>query len=168
LLDLGGEAHCHIYTKPFALIEYEYLSNKFSNGLSANVTYVSLYDEQPFEHSFFLRLAKSFPTMERLKVKNSKPQMEKQHGQLCDENQRAPIINYSSLEKLYLSHVHDDYIEQFFFETKTLFNNNMFVSVCHDQFQRVTHESTRDETRLNYSKVKDFYFFEKIVRPQFF
>ena len=154
------EAHCHIYTKPYVLIEYEYLSNKFSNELFANVRNVSLYDERPFEHSFFMRLAESFPSMELLSLKNKKAQMEKKDDQSCDENQRVPIITYPSLKELYFVVVHDDYIEQFFFDTRTLFNNDMYVSVWNNQFKRVTHDFMRDKTRMNYSKVKDFDFFK--------
>ena len=88
--------------------------------------------------------------------------MEKQHGQSCDENQRVPIIVYPSLRKLYLVDVHDDYIEQFFFETKTFFNDDVYVTVYPDQFKRVTHDFMRDETRINYSKVKHLNFSKKI------
>ncbi len=49
------KAHCHAYSYPYKL--------KY-------VCKVSLFDEHPFEHEFFLRIAESFPLMEKLTVVN--------------------------------------------------------------------------------------------------
>ena len=79
-----GHGHCHIYTSPYALIKYVNVSNNFPGGLFANVRKVSLFDERPFKHSFFLRLAQSFPSMETLTVVNQAAQLEKQDQQSLD------------------------------------------------------------------------------------
>jgi hypothetical protein len=157
-----GYAHCHIYTSPYSLIDYEYASNNFPNELFANVRDVSLYDERPFEQSFFLRLSKSFPSIRTLSVDNEAAQTDKQHQQSCNETEPVPTIRYPSLWALFLLRVHDDYVEQFFFATKTCFSDDMHVSIHPSQLKRVTHDFMRDETRINYSKVKSFHFYDEI------
>ena len=62
-------AYGHIYTSPYAFVQYEYVSNNLPNDLFRSVRYVSLFDERPFEHSFFLRLAQSFPSMTKWRWK---------------------------------------------------------------------------------------------------
>ena len=162
-----GYAHCHIYTSPYSLIDYEYVSNNFPNELFVNVRDVSLYDERPFEHSFFLRLSKAFPSMRTLSVNNEVAQMDKQHQKSCNGNEPVPTIRYPSLRSLFLLRVHDDYVEQFFFTTKTFFSDNMHVSTHPSQLKRVTHDFMREETRINYSKVKSFHFYDEIDWPKY-
>ncbi|CAF3807114.1 unnamed protein product [Rotaria socialis] len=65
---------CHIYSYPYQLKMYEQITNSFPGGLFECVRAVSLFDERPFEHAFFLRIAQSFPLMEKLKLVNLKPQ----------------------------------------------------------------------------------------------
>ena len=157
-----GSGHCHMYTRPYTLIEYEYVSNNFRSELFRTVRNVSLFDERPFEHSFFLRLAQSFPSMTTLTVENEAAQLEKQDQQTCNDNERVPIIKYPSLRKLYLLRVHDDYVEQFFFAARTFFSNDMHVNIHPSQLKRVTHDLMRAETRINYSKVKSLHFYNEI------
>ena len=45
---------CHIYSYPYKVKYYEYITNNFPGGLFKYVREVSLYDEHPFEHEFFL------------------------------------------------------------------------------------------------------------------
>ncbi|CAF3257592.1 unnamed protein product [Rotaria sp. Silwood2] len=63
---------CHIYSQPYKLKHYHNITNKFSRGLFICVREVSLFDERPFEHEFFLLIQKSFPLMENLTVINRK------------------------------------------------------------------------------------------------
>ena len=120
-----GEGHCHLYTCPYSLIEYKYVSNNFPRELFGNVRYVELFHERPFEHSFFLHLNQSFPSMTTLTVTNRGPQIGKQHRQSSNENDPVSIIKYRSLRRIHLVRVHDDYVEQFLFETKTFFSDDM-------------------------------------------
>ncbi|CAF4595661.1 unnamed protein product, partial [Rotaria magnacalcarata] len=57
------EGQCHIYSYPYPAKYYEYITNNFPDGLFKYVREVSLYDERPFEHEFFIKIAKSFPFM---------------------------------------------------------------------------------------------------------
>lgn len=72
---------------------------------------ISLFDERPFEHEFFLRISQSFPLLEILTVANEKPQKNEQCGKSNDDNQHLPIIQYPHLTDLRLHGVHEDYVE---------------------------------------------------------
>ena len=151
-----GHGHCHIYTSPYSWMEYRHVSNSFASEVFANVQHVTCFDERPFEHSFFLRLAQSFPSMRVLNLSNRAAQLGKPRQQSCDEKERLPVIRYPSLRELALLNAHDDYVEQFFFATRTFFSNGMHVCTYRSQLTRVTHDFLRDETRVNCSKVKSF------------
>ncbi|CAF4303127.1 unnamed protein product, partial [Rotaria sordida] len=43
------------------MIHYENITNNFSGGLFKCVQTVRLFDERPFEHTFFMRFAQAFP-----------------------------------------------------------------------------------------------------------
>jgi hypothetical protein len=58
----------HIYSYPFTLTSNERITNDFPGELFPYVRKVSLFDEQPFEHDFFIRIQKSFPFMKGLTI----------------------------------------------------------------------------------------------------
>jgi hypothetical protein len=91
--------------------------------------------------------------MERLGVFNHKPQNSKPSYQ-SNTNQSLDIIKYSLLDALNVAHAHDDYIEQFLFDTKTDFENNIVLYVKYESLERVTYNFTRDITRRNCAKIK--------------
>ncbi|CAF4066803.1 unnamed protein product, partial [Rotaria sordida] len=63
-----NKGQCHIYSYPFTLISYERITNNFPGGLFPYVRKVSLFDEQSFQHEFFIRIQKSFPFIKKLTV----------------------------------------------------------------------------------------------------
>jgi hypothetical protein len=65
-------SQCLVYSYPYKLEHYREITNHFPGGLFRCVREVLLYDEYPFEHEFFLRIAQSFPLVERLTVINKK------------------------------------------------------------------------------------------------
>ncbi|CAF3798493.1 unnamed protein product, partial [Rotaria sordida] len=91
------EGQCHIYSYPYQAKYYEYITNNFPDGLFKYVREVSLYDEHPFEHEFFVKIAKSFPFMEQLTVNNEKPQKNKFDEQSKDDNRHLSVIQYPYL-----------------------------------------------------------------------
>ncbi|CAF1473281.1 unnamed protein product [Adineta steineri] len=145
---------CHIYSYPFKMIYYSDITNQFPDGLYEYVRKVSLFDEKPFEHEFFLRIQKSFPLLEILYVKNKKPQS---HKQLNDNQQYLSLIQFSSLSELHLADVHDDYIEEFLFHTKTYLAKNVNLFINNESLERITHNFTRECTRINCTKVDKLY-----------
>ncbi|CAF4097701.1 unnamed protein product, partial [Rotaria sordida] len=138
------------------------ITNNFPRRLFNYVQVVTLFDERPFEHEFFMRLVQAFPFLKDLTITNSEPQKYKQYSNSNDENQDFPIIEYPHLIYLNLFKIHDDYAEQFLLDTKTCFLNNIRLSINDEIIQRVTQNFTRDTTRNNYSKVKTIYRYQSV------
>ena len=142
---------CHIYTYPYKLIYYRYITNNFPGGLFHCVRLILLWDEYPFEHEFLLRISQSFPFVKNLNLRNSKPQ----NNKLCIESSKDnPIIKYPHLTDLVLNLVHNDYIEQFLTDTKVCLPNTVELVVYFEKLKTVTHNFTRDTTRINCAKLK--------------
>ena len=101
---------CLIYSYPYNLKYYDNITNHFPGGLFKNVSKISLFDEYPFEHEFFIRIAQSFPLMKKLSLINEKPQM--------NNNEHFSIIEYPHLTELILLEAHNDYVEQFLIQNR--------------------------------------------------
>jgi hypothetical protein len=142
-------SYCHIYSYPYRMNFYDNISNNFPSGLFTNVHTVSLFDERPFAHEFFIQIQKSFPLMKELKVINKKPQKRKSKN----DNQYLSIIKYSHLTKLSLSRAHDDYVEQFLLDTEVFMPNNVYLIADYQAMKRVTENFTRHATRVNCAKL---------------
>ena len=143
----GEIGKCHFYTFPYRLNYYNEISNQFPGGLFKYVQCISLYDERPFQHEFFVRIQQSFPMMKKLTLNNHKPQKKKLF------NQSLPIIKYSHLIILDLFQAHNDYLEQFLLDTKTCLINNVELYVDYRSLKSVTHNFTRKATRINCLKM---------------
>jgi hypothetical protein len=48
---------------------YSYITNKFTGEIFEFVTKISLFDEYPFEHEFFIKISKSFPLIKIMFIK---------------------------------------------------------------------------------------------------
>ncbi|CAM4976832.1 unnamed protein product [Rotaria socialis] len=119
------QGQCHIFSYPFLMEHYPDITNNFPGGLFQYVRVVSLFDEHPFGHEFFVRIQKSFPFLEELYLTNHKSQNRKQFYESSSDNPNLSVIQYSFLTKLVID---DDYIEQFLFDTKMYLKKyNYFV-----------------------------------------
>ncbi|CAF1531691.1 unnamed protein product [Rotaria sordida] len=147
------KARCHIYSYPSFMPYYSSITNNFPGGLFKYVRIVALYDEYPFEHEFFLRIVQSFPYMQELYVENHKSQNHKQSYESSNDNQNLSVIEYCFLSDLRIMSVHDDYIKEFLFNTKASLPNNVTLRIKYESLQRVTHNFTRDATRINCAKI---------------
>jgi hypothetical protein len=134
------------------MLYYQNLTNNFPGGLYQYVRLVSLYDQYPFEHEFFIRISQSFPFLENLSLINHQSQKYKQ-------SDNSSIAKYNYLITLDMHQVHDDYIEEFLFNTKTYFHNNIILYIDYNSLERVTHNFTRDDTRINCRKINEIYLF---------
>ncbi|CAF4574058.1 unnamed protein product [Rotaria sp. Silwood2] len=75
-------------------------------------------------------------------------------GESKNDNQDFSIIKYSYLINLTLYFAHDDYIEEFLVDTNTcLPNNTVHLNIYYEQLERVTHNFTRDITRISCAKL---------------
>ncbi|CAF4053263.1 unnamed protein product [Rotaria magnacalcarata] len=148
---------CHIYSYPYRAKTYEYITNNFPGGLFQYVREVSLYDDRPFEHEFFVTIAKSFPFMEQLTIYNRNPQKNKSYEQSKYDNQHLSPIQYPYLSVLELLSAHDDYVEQFLLDIKTSIIRTVNVQVLLSTLDRITQSFTRDATRINCRKLFSIY-----------
>jgi len=151
---------CHMYSYPYTLTYYDDITNNFPGGLFNNVQEVTLFDEQPFQHEFFIRISQSFPFLKKLSITNSKSQKSN------NDNQNFSVIQFSHLIKLNLHRAHDDYAEQFLFDTKTCLSNYIKLAIDYDQLQRVTHNFIRDATRNNSAKIKRIFLYQFLKLPE--
>ncbi|CAF3370041.1 unnamed protein product, partial [Rotaria sp. Silwood2] len=79
----------------------------FSGGLFKCVYEVSLFDDRPFEHEFFVRIAQAFPLLKKLSMINRTPQNQRTKN----NNEYLSIIEYLHLIELDFLDVNDDYLE---------------------------------------------------------
>ncbi|CAF3909154.1 unnamed protein product [Rotaria sp. Silwood1] len=141
----GNEFHCHVYSYPYIWTDYHKITNNFRGGLFQSVMEISLVDEHPFEHEFFLQIAKSFPLMRTLHVHNQEPQK--------NNNQQWSIIEYSHLVQVDLLGSHENYLEQFLNNTKTCLLSNICLRVDYNTLQRTMNNFTNDAIRVNCFKI---------------
>jgi hypothetical protein len=147
------QGQCQIYSFPHHVEYYDSITNSLPHGIFEYVREISLFDERPFEHEFFLRIAKSFPLIKILSVNNKQPQKNKFSQQSNDDDQHLSIIEYLHLTLLVLYDAHDDYVEQFLLDTKTCLTMKFCIDVHYEVLDRVTHNFTREATRINCSKL---------------
>ncbi|CAF3540478.1 unnamed protein product [Rotaria socialis] len=148
---------CHVFSYPSEMPYYQKITNNFPDGLYRYVRFISLYDEYPFEHEFFIKISQSIPFMERLSLINHQSQIHKQSYKLINHNFNSTIAKYNYLITLDIEEIHDDYIEEFLFNTKTYFHNNIVISINYKSLERVTRNFTRDVTRINCAKINEIF-----------
>jgi hypothetical protein len=157
---------CHIYSCPYTLTHYENITNHFPGGIFPNVRYVSLFDERPFEHAFFIRISQAFPYLKVLTVYNFKAQQLKEELDSAHDNGNVSVIEYSHLRQLILVDVHDDYVEQFLLDTKTSLFSPILLLVEYEQLECVTEHFTSDVTRKNCSKITTLALLDRKQLPE--
>ncbi|CAF4558981.1 unnamed protein product [Rotaria sp. Silwood2] len=119
------------------------------SGLFKCVREVSLFDDRPFEHEFFVRIAQAFPLLKKLSMINLTPQNQKAKN----NNEYLSIIEYPHLIELDFLDVSDDYLEQFLVNTKTFLIDNICIYAYYESLKRVTNNFRRAATRFNSAKV---------------
>jgi hypothetical protein len=137
--------YCHVYSSPYTWKFYHYVTNDFPGGLFKCVRIISLRDERPFEHNFFLQIGQSFPFIKKIIVHNYEPQQ--------DEHLQWEAIKYHHLTEIDLVATHEDYVDQFLNNTKMYLFNNVHLRICYDLLKKKTNNFTRDATRMNCSKI---------------
>jgi len=145
---------CHIYSHPYTMRCYNRITNNFPDGLFKYVQEISLFDERPFEHHFFIRISQTFPFLKKLSLTNETQQKRKQLEELNNENKKLLIVKFPHLTELSLIDVHDDYIAQFLMDTKTCLETDLRLNIDNDILERVAHDFNQDAIRVNCAKVK--------------
>ncbi|CAF4593766.1 unnamed protein product [Rotaria sp. Silwood1] len=79
-----------------------------------------------------------------------------------NDNSNLSIAKYYNLITLDIDRAHDDYSEEFLCNTKTYLQNNILLFIRYEALQSVTHNFTRDDTRINCAKINELYLLEKV------
>ncbi|CAF4656351.1 unnamed protein product [Rotaria sp. Silwood2] len=79
-----------------------------------------------------------------------------------NDNHNLSIVKFFYLTELNISRVHDDYIEEFLLNTKTYLQNNILLHINYKSLEKMTHNFTRDDTRINCAKINEIYFFGEV------
>ncbi|CAF1507625.1 unnamed protein product [Adineta steineri] len=159
---------CHAFSLPFISNHLEYLGNTFPSIVFTRVTKLLVFDILPFEHEFFIRLARFFPFLKDLSVMNLHPQLCKSDSVNYDHNQQYPVIEYPYLDSLHLEDSYIDYVEQFINETKIRLPRLKILEVDYRKLNTITKQFTRDVTRLNCAKVHRLIMEKQVVFPKTF
>ncbi|CAM4741141.1 unnamed protein product [Rotaria magnacalcarata] len=148
-------AACSIFSLPFQFDYLKNLGNKFPNIIFSYVTHLLVQDTDPFEHEFFMRIARSFPLLKHLRIFNVESQVLDGLITFSSDNcQLHSIIEYHHLTILNVQYAHRDYVEQFLNETKTFIPCLTEFEFSVDHLKTVTKDFTREETQRNCAKVK--------------
>ncbi|CAM2725543.1 unnamed protein product [Rotaria socialis] len=145
---------CSIFSLPFAFDYLGSLGNTFPNIIFNYVTYLVVEDKDAFRHEFFVRIARSFPSLKDLRIFNIELQLSSDCTLSSDHSQSYSMIEYPHLTSLDVGYSHRDYLEQFLNETKACVPclTNLKVSPRH--LKIVTKNFTREETRRNCAEIK--------------
>ncbi|CAF3420728.1 unnamed protein product, partial [Rotaria sp. Silwood2] len=126
---------------------YDNITNNFPGEIFRCVREISLYDEHPFEHEFFLRIAQSFPFIEKLRLNNREPQ------QNPNPEAELLIVRYSHLTEIDLVETDECYVVEFLNNIKMYLSNDVYLSVDYDTLEKATDDFTKDATRIKSSKI---------------
>ncbi|CAF0883172.1 unnamed protein product [Adineta steineri] len=163
----GVRAACSVFSLPFGFDYLRDIGNNFPNIVFSYVTYLVIQDIIPFEHEFFMRIARSFPLLKHLFIRNEKSQNLNGLMTLSSENcLLQSIIEYPHLTVLGVVSAHRDYIDQFLNETKTFVPCLTEFEVYVDDLKTVTKDFTREETRRNCAKVTKITSIEPVVHSE--
>ncbi|CAF3021557.1 unnamed protein product [Rotaria sp. Silwood2] len=153
-----SKAICHVFSLPFVFDHLENITNKFPSMTFDHVTCLTVTDEIPFNHNFFIRIAKAFPSMKYLCIHNVMSPLCSFGQYKADNIQLYPVIEYPNLTSLDIVYVDNYYIEQFLLDTKTNAPRLTDIEVGYNQLKAVTVNFTRDATRHNCANVKRLIF----------
>ncbi|UJR07088.1 hypothetical protein I4U23_011376 [Adineta vaga] len=156
----NGNTYCHIYSIPFQMTYFMYLTNSIQNHSFQFVINLTLYDTRPFEYEFFQWISKAIPLLKYLTLDNFLPQIEKVENQLC--------ISYNHLIRLRFTRAHIDYVYQFLCHRKAYVPKLSILKIQYHKLVSVTNNFTNVITQINCSQLKELLFDEIIVYPEHF
>ncbi|CAF1534006.1 unnamed protein product [Rotaria magnacalcarata] len=166
--DIQKTFNCHVFSLPPVFDTLHSIGNTFPSIVFSYVTFLLVHDDVPFEHEFFLRVAKFFPSLKRFNVLNIKSQSQISDSIAFTDNQLSSIVEYPHLIALRLGLSHTDYYEQFLNNTRTHLPRLTQLKVNYTRLTFVTENFTRDATRLNCTNVKQLLIREQLVHSEDF
>ncbi|CAF1080540.1 unnamed protein product [Adineta steineri] len=152
----------HVFTVPFKFATLKNIGNIFPNIIFNNVIELWIHDVIPFEHEFFLRIAKLFPLLKSLFVNDYAPSSYASN-QSSHEIHSNTIARYPHLSSLSIINTGTRYIEQFLNENKTNLPCLTSLRVFYQYLRIVTEDFTREATRHNCVNIKQLTIYSYIV-----
>jgi len=150
----NGYTYSHIYSTPFKMTRFMWLTNNFRGHHLQSVIDLTLYDKRPFEHAFFEWISKGFPLLKYLKVNNLTPQIMKCETTSINDKQISSKISYLHLFQLNLYDAHIDYVEQFVCDKNAYVPSLHTLILEYEELVTVTNNFTNDSTRFNCRQLK--------------
>lgn len=157
----------HVFTVPFEFTLLMSVGNIFPNIVFFNVIDLWIYDIVPFEHEFFLRIARAFPLLKRFYL-TTLTTMSSNLLKSSDSIPTAEIVEYPHLVLLDLERTDTNYVEQFLNDNKTHLPCLSELFVFYEQLRIITNDFTREETRRNCGNVKKLCTRREIVGSKHF
>jgi hypothetical protein len=115
-------------------------------------------DVVPFNHEFFIRLARAFPLLKNFCLMSLDPESFCGLNILSsDNNQSYAIAEYPHLTSLEMLCADSDHLEQFLNQRKTYAPCLTELLVHYHHLRIVTENFTKEETRRNCANVKRLY-----------
>jgi hypothetical protein len=143
----------HVFTLPFEFVKLLFIGNIFPNILFNYVIELSVHDLVPFEHEFFLKIAKGFPLLKTFSIINITPQSHNAKKSF-DSIHSYEIVEYPHLTSLDIARTDMTYTEQFLNENKTHLPCLTELSVSYKDLRIITDDFTRETTRANCVNIK--------------
>ncbi|CAF3391175.1 unnamed protein product [Rotaria socialis] len=138
----------HIFTLPFEFMWLLSIGTIFPNIVFNNVIELSVHDVVPFEHKFFLRIAKAFPLLRNFYVSDLSS-LSYNAKKSSDNILSYQIVEYPYLTLLDIARTNTTYVEQFLNETKTHLPCLTELRVGYEDLRIITEDFTREVTRRN-------------------
>ncbi|CAM4833083.1 unnamed protein product [Rotaria magnacalcarata] len=146
------KAACHVFSLPFPFHRLQWITNNFPPIIFSSVTDLKLSDTVPFKPEFFIRIARSFPSLKYLFVRNIRSPVWSFRESSSVNDHSYSIVEYSHLILLDIDFVNIDYVDQFLNESKTRLPCLTELVVQFNALKNVTENFTRDATRRNCAK----------------
>jgi len=154
------QAVCSIFSLPFTFDILHDIGSTFPDTVFKYVTNLWVEDVVPFNHEFFIRVARSFPLLDKLHVKNLKLQSSCYINSVSsNDNQSYSIAKYPYLTSLGVINGNIDNVEEFLNETNASVPCLTKLVINYNDLKIVTKNFTREETRRNCTKIKQLFLF---------
>ena len=114
----NNEATYHLFTLPFEFIKIFTIGNRFPNIRFNNVIELWVLDVVPFEHEFFLRIARAFPLLKNFIITDIKSVLNSD-VHLSNNSQSFEIVTYPHLTALDLTRAGVSCVDRLLNENQT-------------------------------------------------
>ena len=158
---VNHRADAHIYSLPYQFKKFDFMTSAFQGGKFDQVRRLTMFDQRPFEHRLFRIIARDFPFLQRLFIKNFQEQQVKDHS---DES-----ITFSYLCELCLADSHIDYAREFLSNDEIVALPRLTsLFVAYETLAILTENFTNNKARRICNRITNLSFHGPFVPPNNF